>query len=225
MSKPQTSTITLGVIIMKTCSKCNQSKDLSEFYKDKSTKDGYAYGCITCRKKFLAKNRDKQKIKDAQYYLDNKEHIIKRTTMWRKNNIDKSRGYYNKAYKIHAEKRRADRIEYGKNNKEKEAAYSKWYRATERGRLNGLNACMKRRTHMKQGDVTTVELKSILASESCYWCGCSLLPNEIHVDHYQPLSKYGKHTISNLVASCQHCNQIKSTKDPISFANSISKLF
>ena len=35
---------------MKTCSKCGDDKPLSEFHKDKHTKDGYTSSCISCRK-------------------------------------------------------------------------------------------------------------------------------------------------------------------------------
>jgi len=37
----------------KICGHCKEVKDLSEFYKNKSTKDGYAYGCKICSKESL----------------------------------------------------------------------------------------------------------------------------------------------------------------------------
>ena len=35
---------------MKTCNKCGETKDFSEFHRNKGTKDGYASICITCTK-------------------------------------------------------------------------------------------------------------------------------------------------------------------------------
>ena len=38
------------IAIQKTCRKCKQAKDLSEFYKQAGTKDGYKYECKVCAK-------------------------------------------------------------------------------------------------------------------------------------------------------------------------------
>jgi hypothetical protein len=51
---------------MKTCNKCKTPKDLSEFNKDKSRKDGYSYACSKC----LSLNSKK-------HYDNNKEDILK----------------------------------------------------------------------------------------------------------------------------------------------------
>lgn len=57
-----------------------------------------------------------------------------------------------------------------------------------------------------------------------YWCSCSLKNKTTHIDHYEPLSRGGAHTISNLVVSCSNCNLRKRAKDPIEFAQSIGRL-
>lgn len=108
---------------MKKCSKCNKEKELSEFYKRKSAKDGRRSSCISCEKKYKEENKEKLslyfkergilkkeelKIKASKYYIQNKEYIK-----------SKSREYYeaNKDIKIDYQK------EYNKNNKEKRNAY------------------------------------------------------------------------------------------------------
>lgn len=49
---------------MKTCTKCKQNKDLKDFYKDKSEKDGYNNQCKPCvaikQKKHYYKNPQKR---------------------------------------------------------------------------------------------------------------------------------------------------------------------
>jgi 5-methylcytosine-specific restriction endonuclease McrA len=45
----------------------------------------------------------------------------------------------------------------------------------------------------------------------------------MHIDHFHPLSKGGKHSIDNLVASCAKCNLSKGSKDPYVFAKQIGK--
>lgn len=66
---------------MKTCKKCNEPKELTEFPKDKSTKDGYTASCKACRyahtNVWLKKN-----------YEDNKEEVLEKNKKWRKDNWD-----------------------------------------------------------------------------------------------------------------------------------------
>jgi len=82
---------------MKTCTKCKQSKQLSEFNKNKNYKDGFSYVCRNCKK-----------IEQKEYRLVNKEtisikrklsiptiHSIKSKTTsqrkWRRNNKEMQR--------------------------------------------------------------------------------------------------------------------------------------
>jgi hypothetical protein len=41
---------------MKTCNKCHQEKPLSEFYKDKTSKDGHGGRCKECARE-ISKSR------------------------------------------------------------------------------------------------------------------------------------------------------------------------
>ena len=61
----------------KKCTKCKKTKTLNEFYKKKSHKDGYAYRCKTCTKKYRKKyarkeSRKKQCTRCKKYKLYNK---------------------------------------------------------------------------------------------------------------------------------------------------------
>ena len=47
---------------------------------------------------------------------------------------------------------------------------------------------------------------------------------DYHIDHIMPLSKGGRHTISNLVVSCPTCNLQKNAKDPYQFAQERGRL-
>lgn len=105
------------------------------------------------------------------------------------------------------------------------------YRREYRIRKPELHRAMDARTgairrNRKAGGVSSGALKAWIAAQKkvCYWCG---LPckQKYHIDHYQPLSKGGKHRISNLVIACPTCNLRKSSKDPLEFAASIGRLF
>lgn len=92
----------------KKCSKCQEYKDVSCFYKNKNKKDGYGYYCKECfkeyRKKWAKKNRDKvngyrknwadrNKDKIEEYgkyqYEKNKEKWMKRIRKWQEQNPEK----------------------------------------------------------------------------------------------------------------------------------------
>ena len=55
---------------MKTCSKCKITKDLSEFNKTKTNKDGLSYLCIECNRNVTKSYREKNK---DRYYANQKE--------------------------------------------------------------------------------------------------------------------------------------------------------
>ena len=63
---------------MKNCSICKKEKDYSEFYKNKSKKDGYSFDCKLCRKEYHKNNKN---VKTK--YLEKNKIRIKE---WRKNN-------------------------------------------------------------------------------------------------------------------------------------------
>lgn len=72
----------------KVCPCCHADKPLSEFYKDKSSKDGKTRKCSTCVKEYNNKHRKKrdnsayhkmwrERNPDyfKQYYLNSKKHV------------------------------------------------------------------------------------------------------------------------------------------------------
>jgi len=72
----------------KFCKRCNSLKEVSEFFKNKRRKEGYADWCKNCCK--IWHNENKKKIKD--WYLKNKEEL----KIKRKQYIEKNRGKINK---------------------------------------------------------------------------------------------------------------------------------
>jgi len=74
----------------KICSKCNKTKPISEFSKDRRTKDGLHYWCKKCQsknaKKYYQENKNNLKKYQRRYYQNNKEKIKKQFKNWRKKN-------------------------------------------------------------------------------------------------------------------------------------------
>jgi hypothetical protein len=63
---------------MKTCTKCNEIKSLTEFHRDKSRKDGLANRCKSC---VIAHVKT--------YYVNNREKVIKNVVVWVSNNRER----------------------------------------------------------------------------------------------------------------------------------------
>lgn len=74
---------------MKICSKCKISKDLSEFYKDKTKKDNLMYCCKFCyEKNRKPENVKKRRIRDNLNYSKNCKKKKEKNSIWSKNNRD-----------------------------------------------------------------------------------------------------------------------------------------
>lgn len=59
----------------KTCTKCGETKPLSEYYKDKSKLSGYKFSCKTCAKDYMTHYRKKNKEHLTEYCKEyNKEY-------------------------------------------------------------------------------------------------------------------------------------------------------
>ena len=62
----------------KTCTKCKEEKELSEFYKDKYKPDGHRPDCKECNK-----------LQCENYVLNNREYILDYKKEWNKDNEEK----------------------------------------------------------------------------------------------------------------------------------------
>jgi 5-methylcytosine-specific restriction endonuclease McrA len=71
---------------VKKCSKCKEIKNISEFYKCISNKDGYRYQCIICTKQSYIYNKDSISKRAKEYYKNNKDIIIEKSKKYYKNN-------------------------------------------------------------------------------------------------------------------------------------------
>lgn len=92
---------------MKTCNKCNEEKELTEFNKKKSSKDGYMNKCKSCVTKYnklyysnnieifkerniiyTINNKNNISISKKKYYLENKDTILEERKNYYLNNKD-----------------------------------------------------------------------------------------------------------------------------------------
>ena len=97
----------------KVCRKCNVEKPLTEFGKNKNSKDGKRSECKACRKK---------------WYADHSEECIERSRVYRLNNPELVKENMAKAYRKDIDKSRAQSRENHRKNKDKETATHKIYK-------------------------------------------------------------------------------------------------
>ena len=92
-----------GKLIKKQCSKCGEIKDTSEFYKDKTRKDGLRNLCKNCMSNNCKKNYDKKKDeyskRSKEYYEKNREKALEYQKTYYKDNKEKVDEYKKQWYK------------------------------------------------------------------------------------------------------------------------------
>lgn len=82
----------------KKCTKCEEIKNLDQFHKDKSCKDGLRSWCKNCVSEYKKENKEKSKEYSKKYRQRKKEEInARRRERYKKNKEierERSRKYY-----------------------------------------------------------------------------------------------------------------------------------
>lgn len=188
---------------LKVCSLCKEAKHNDQFSIHRQKKDGLSGWCKTCSVKkvqaYTASDeaRAKKKLYDAKRVARLKEGL---------------QAQYKANYLKTRQQKISSAAEWAANNPEKRKAISQSYKY--------------RRRSQESSGVGYNELIVWKAAQQkvCYWCATTCAVGYV-IDHYQPLSKGGKHELSNLVISCRKCNASKSAKDPYDFAQAVGRLF
>jgi 5-methylcytosine-specific restriction endonuclease McrA len=171
----------------KHCSKCQITKPVLDFSKDKSRKDGLLSYCKSCN--------------------------VRRATAWQKQNRDKVNAGYRKRYAQNLEESRENRRirvrRWYANHAESQKKRATIYRLAK-PEIKRMSQS-KRRALKRGNGVFLVTQKDIvkLLQKPCAACGS--LDNQT-IDHVIPLSLGGRHSIGNFQTLCASCNSSKHTK-------------
>lgn len=182
----------------KYCSKCNSTKQIIEFAKNKSRVDGLSNWCKSCTKLY-----------NQNYYKANQDSIKSKVAEFRKNNpgviSERKRQYHLE----NAEKIRNKVKTWRENNPEKRRAAAKRYSTKHKNYL-ALKQSAKR-AKLRENGVFTLLPKEIrkIYNGPCFYCGSYA---KMEADHVIPISKGGRHSIGNLVPACRKCNISKTGK-------------
>lgn len=179
---------------MKKCSNCNKNKELSDFGKDITHKDGFKSMCRYCRKE-----------ESSKYYKENKENINKRNTKYMKTYRENKKDFISERNSIYYLRKKDEikkrNLNYSKNNPHIRTAIKANYRALT------LNATPKwlTRTQKKQISEFYKESKRLTKETGI----------KHHVDHVIPLqgkNVRGLHVPWNLQILTESENCSKSNK-------------
>ncbi|MGB3724306.1 MAG: hypothetical protein WA981_00930 [Glaciecola sp.] len=204
---------------MKTCTRCNITKQLDDFHNCKSKKSGKFSQCKECRNdhnrrkaneighdvlyaRALANNPDKYKTNQKKYYKENKDKVVKNVAEWRKRNPDARKKEYLKA----KDKKIAYAKEWAENNPEKRraiaSAYSKRFRADPENKPYQIcRKLLARVIGLKEGGKTgkTETMLGYTRHELKYHIGAMFQDGmswgnhgDWHIDHIKPVSAFIK---------------------------------
>jgi 5-methylcytosine-specific restriction endonuclease McrA len=85
--------------MVKNCNICSVEKNLTDFYKSKSSKDGLESFCKVCKneksKKIYLKNKEHRLLQSKLYYYSNQERQREVKNNWKKNNPELNRAINN----------------------------------------------------------------------------------------------------------------------------------
>lgn len=200
---------------VKTCSKCKETKDISNFARSKKrSQGGYYYNswCNSCR---TVARREKSGVLPtpvAKIERDKKEclhchEMLSLSSFFKAKKGVLGVGSYCKS---------CFKEKY--SNKEKASEYTSKYRTTNPERWRALHRIhqFNRKSLIKatdDGTVTDDVLKKLLNKTHCCWCNQETLVEDRTIEHVIELSNGGLHSASNLDMACKSCNFSRPNRD------------
>lgn len=208
---------------MKTCPKCKENKNLDEFSKDSSRKDGVCYFCKACTNKRYDEKRDLHNKRKREYYQENKDEILSKMKVYREKNKEK-RSKQSKEYHQKNKERENKRMRenYAKRKDEWKArkiekAIADPYYFQAKVLHNGMKARSRSEVIMDSERFTVSFIEDMLRNQSkCQCCGVSFNVgykgkkqggnDSPSLDRFIPEKGYVK---GNVILICLRCNILK----------------
>lgn len=209
-------------ITTKCCTKCCESKPLTEFCKDAYKKDGLSTRCKTCRS-----------TENSEWRAKNPEQVKKNNIEWYAKNADKARAYSREYARKHPEQVKAtiaiwveknkDRVselnkDWREKNKERHLSNVREWMNKNKDKVKSYRSNRKAKTRGKLGKLSNGLARNlyVLQKGKCACCR-NKLANTYHMDHIIPLALGGLHVDKNIQLLCAPCNLSKGAAYPIDF--------
>ena len=185
----------------KTCTKCGETKPLTEFQRDSHRKDGVRTRCKICTRADSARRM-------AAYRQANPEKVAATQAKWRDAHRDKIAANTAAYRQANPEKVAASKIAWARANPEKMAAFNAKYQqanphigweTTYRARCRKLGLTPV---------VVSFTREELIAQygDACFYCDDGAFEE---LDHYIPITAGGSHALANMRPSCTACNSRK----------------
>ena len=220
----------------KVCTKCGRELTLSDFYNDRSKKDGKESNCKECRKEHLETNKEKIKGREKEYYEKNKEKIKEREKEYYEKNKEKIKEKRKEYREKNKEKIKECEKEYYEKNKEKIKDYKKEYQKNRRKedelfaitlRCRARIGCFVRHSVYKKTSKTFEMVgctpEQLLEHLHKTWhnnYGTEYNGEPVHIDHIIPLSS--AETEEDMYKLCHYTNlQYLKPEDNLAKSDSI----
>lgn len=203
-----------------------------------------SFGLSCLKRRYLGlPHKDPEKAKEAnrRWYERNREAHKERARLWAKNNPEKNRENVRRHRAVHGRKDRPYISDQEKLSRCKRL--QRWLESPklspsvpelvakaeqiflnkeQQRQLNLLYSREKskrRKAQIKALSVSKVSAKDLRYryaqfDDCCAYCGEKQKIDELHMDHFLPLSKGGTHVLSNLVPACKRCNFSKRNHHP-----------
>jgi 5-methylcytosine-specific restriction endonuclease McrA len=213
----------------KTCSRCGETKPLSEYYKDRGKPVAQ---CKDCKKAtiYATRNADREahRAYQRQWHAENSDARNAKVRERRERDGDYLRTKDRARWARDREKRSEQRREWYIANREHVRERQAWannpgvkashlkYREANRDKIleQARTARYKRRALMTELYVEDVPLDDVLLRDLgiCGICDNPILESTVELDHIIPLAAGGRHERTNIQLAHRSCNRRKFTK-------------
>lgn len=192
---------------MKTCTKCRESKDESEFNRSRATKDGFQYWCRSCSKAYF-KNRYEQ------YPELMRSQNNKHSRTWQKKNPDYCRNWRERnPAKIRSYGRTSNRKRYKLSASVRAKAQKNNQRWHQQNPTKGVEYRNRRRAHKRNNIIEPYEREEIYERDGGL-CFCGEHADPYAIDHFVPITKSGADASWNVRVVHKSCNSSKRNTMP-----------
>jgi 5-methylcytosine-specific restriction endonuclease McrA len=184
---------------MKICLMCGKSKEENEFHLDvRKGKSKYTNWCEDCHKEY-----------HHEYYLRNKEKILKKASEQYENNKESQKAYSREWQKNNRDKRIIITRRWRKNNREYVVSSSREYKKAHPDKVTASSERRRAKIMGNGGTVSDKEWKDILDKYGNICLRCGRNDVKLMMDHIIPINLGGRHSVENIQPLCQSCNSIK----------------
>lgn len=200
---------------MKICCTCKILKNLSDFNKHKSNKDGLQIRCNSCRAKKYQSDRERILKKKYEREHADFEKTRKYNSDWRHKNREHVLNYS----KVYNKKRAKQQAEYYLKNREYKLRIGSEWKKRNPEKSSATKAKRRRAFENTKIHYTGDDVRNLLKKQRCKCVACkvSFKKKKYHVDHITPVARGGDNSKYNIQLLCSTCNHQKHAKHPIDF--------